>query len=163
MICGDVGASGLWSVRGCSSMAEFQPSKLVVWVRFPSPAPFFTSPAAQFRCVALPLRHSDYPAHCLHGSGFWGGRTTFGYPKFINTAAFGKRVFESYYMVSGALARKKWGKNGANFRPISSPLAPRNLAVPAGDPAQKKERKKDGKKHSFLLRPGNLGPGHVDQ
>ena len=25
--------------RGCSSMAESQPSKLVVWVRFPSPAP----------------------------------------------------------------------------------------------------------------------------
>ena len=24
---------------GCSSMVEFQPSKLVTWVRFPSPAP----------------------------------------------------------------------------------------------------------------------------
>ena len=24
---------------GCSSMAELQPSKLVTWVRFPSPAP----------------------------------------------------------------------------------------------------------------------------
>ena len=24
---------------GCSSMVEFQPSKLVAWVRFPSPAP----------------------------------------------------------------------------------------------------------------------------
>ena len=27
--------------RGCSSMVEPQPSKLVTWVRFPSPAPFF--------------------------------------------------------------------------------------------------------------------------
>ena len=26
---------------GCSSMVEFQPSKLVTWVRFPSPAPIF--------------------------------------------------------------------------------------------------------------------------
>lgn len=43
------GASGrVWAVRrgdhagaarGCSSMVEPQPSKLVVWVRFPSPAP----------------------------------------------------------------------------------------------------------------------------
>ena len=27
---------------GCSSMVEPQPSKLVVWVRFPSPAPFLS-------------------------------------------------------------------------------------------------------------------------
>ena len=27
--------------RGCSSMVELQPSKLTMWVRFPSPAPFF--------------------------------------------------------------------------------------------------------------------------
>ena len=27
------------SIRGCSSMVELQPSKLVTWVRFPSPAP----------------------------------------------------------------------------------------------------------------------------
>ena len=26
--------------RGCSSMVELQPSKLIAWVRFPSPAPF---------------------------------------------------------------------------------------------------------------------------
>jgi hypothetical protein len=26
-------------MRGCSSMVELQPSKLVAWVRFPSPAP----------------------------------------------------------------------------------------------------------------------------
>src|SRR5919109_373888 len=26
-------------LRGCSSMVELQPSKLAVWVRFPSPAP----------------------------------------------------------------------------------------------------------------------------
>ena len=26
-------------IRGCSSVVEPQPSKLVVWVRFPSPAP----------------------------------------------------------------------------------------------------------------------------
>ena len=32
---------GVWLVaeRGCSSMAELQPSKLAMWVRFPSPAP----------------------------------------------------------------------------------------------------------------------------
>jgi hypothetical protein len=29
---------GEWQ-SGCSSMVELQPSKLVVWVRFPSPAP----------------------------------------------------------------------------------------------------------------------------
>ena len=29
-------------VCGCSSMVEFQPSKLAAWVRFPSPAPLFT-------------------------------------------------------------------------------------------------------------------------
>jgi hypothetical protein len=28
-------------VCGCSSMVESQPSKLAVWVRFPSPAPIF--------------------------------------------------------------------------------------------------------------------------
>lgn len=27
--------------RGCSSMVELQPSKLIAWVRFPSPAPFW--------------------------------------------------------------------------------------------------------------------------
>ena len=32
---------------GCSSVAEPQPSKLVVWVRFPSPAPFVFVPVAQ--------------------------------------------------------------------------------------------------------------------
>ncbi len=32
---------------GCSSMAEFQPSKLAVWVRFPSPAPLKSAPIAQ--------------------------------------------------------------------------------------------------------------------
>ena len=26
-------------ICGCSSMVEFQPSKLATWVRFPSPAP----------------------------------------------------------------------------------------------------------------------------
>jgi hypothetical protein len=31
--------------RGCSSMVELQPSKLVAWVRFPSPAP--CAPVAQ--------------------------------------------------------------------------------------------------------------------
>ena len=28
-----------YSIRGCCSMVEFQPSKLAAWVRFPSPAP----------------------------------------------------------------------------------------------------------------------------
>ena len=27
-------------ICGCSSVAELQPSKLAMWVRFPSPAPF---------------------------------------------------------------------------------------------------------------------------
>ena len=31
-------ASRKTCICGCSSMAEFQPSKLAVWVRFPSPA-----------------------------------------------------------------------------------------------------------------------------
>ena len=39
--------------RGCSSVVEPQPSKLVVWVRFPSPAPL--APIAQL---------DDYPPHC---------------------------------------------------------------------------------------------------
>ena len=26
-------------IRGCSSVVEYQPSKLTMWVRFPSPAP----------------------------------------------------------------------------------------------------------------------------
>src|SRR3990172_13219421 len=30
---------GYWEAGGCSSMVEPQPSKLMVWVRFPSPAP----------------------------------------------------------------------------------------------------------------------------
>ena len=36
----DVAKDRLWTC-GCSSMVEFQPSKLVTWVRFPSPAPRF--------------------------------------------------------------------------------------------------------------------------
>src|SRR5271156_6487618 len=31
--------SSRWVECGCSSMAELQPSKLAMWVRFPSPAP----------------------------------------------------------------------------------------------------------------------------
>ena len=32
----------MWKRRcGCSSMVEFQPSKLATWVRFPSPAPYY--------------------------------------------------------------------------------------------------------------------------
>ncbi len=30
---------GVWVCCGCSSTVEPQPSKLMVWVRFPSPAP----------------------------------------------------------------------------------------------------------------------------
>ena len=30
-------------ICGCSSVAELQPSKLAMWVRFPSPAPAFTN------------------------------------------------------------------------------------------------------------------------
>ena len=33
------------STCGCSSMVELQPSKLVTWVRFPSPALFYALPA----------------------------------------------------------------------------------------------------------------------
>ena len=39
---------GRSSSRGCSSMAEFQPSKLATWVRFPSPAPVVAADCAQF-------------------------------------------------------------------------------------------------------------------
>jgi hypothetical protein len=35
-----VGATQVAGHGGCSSMVEPQPSKLMVWVRFPSPAPF---------------------------------------------------------------------------------------------------------------------------
>ena len=38
------------STRGCSSMVELQPSKLVTWVRFPSPALFY----AFFSVVPIP-------------------------------------------------------------------------------------------------------------
>ena len=41
--------------RGCSSMAESQPSKLVVWVRFPSPAPK-TDVLFGCRLFLLPLK-----------------------------------------------------------------------------------------------------------
>ena len=39
--------------RGCSSMVERQPSKLVTWVRFPSPAPdgSLRDPGAMSRTV----------------------------------------------------------------------------------------------------------------
>jgi hypothetical protein len=41
---GQVSYNGVAAVlRGCSSMAEPQPSKLVMGVRFPSPAPLFAS------------------------------------------------------------------------------------------------------------------------
>ena len=44
-----VGCSGmkkrLPDTRGCSSVVEYQPSKLAMWVRFPSPAPY--EPVAQ--------------------------------------------------------------------------------------------------------------------
>ena len=35
---GEIGSSGR-TLGGCSSMVERQPSKLDMWVRFPSPAP----------------------------------------------------------------------------------------------------------------------------
>ena len=38
-----------WRPCGCSSMVESQPSKLVAWVRFPSPAPY--APVAQVRWI----------------------------------------------------------------------------------------------------------------
>lgn len=37
--------------RGCSSMVEFQPSKLATWVRFPSPALTFAAVAQSVECV----------------------------------------------------------------------------------------------------------------
>ena len=49
-LCGYNSTVGFWltgkitfssDASGCSSMAEHQPSKLIVRVRFPSPAPFF--------------------------------------------------------------------------------------------------------------------------
>ncbi len=35
----DVRGEGVVEAGGCSSMVELQPSKLIAWVRFPSPAP----------------------------------------------------------------------------------------------------------------------------
>ena len=35
-------ASSICFDCGCSSMVELQPSKLITWVRFPSPAPLFS-------------------------------------------------------------------------------------------------------------------------
>ena len=37
--------------RGCSSMVEFQPSKLATWVRFPSPALTIAAVAQSVECV----------------------------------------------------------------------------------------------------------------
>ena len=63
--------------RGCSSMVEPQPSKLVMRVRFPSPAPL--SPAGQSPWLvsvarwttwlthSLPLPSSTTPEHCSSG------------------------------------------------------------------------------------------------
>ena len=42
------------SVRGCSSMVEQQPSKLMTRVRFPSPAPKFHLCGEAFRVLAEP-------------------------------------------------------------------------------------------------------------
>ena len=36
---------------GCSSMVEHQPSKLVAWVRFPSPAPKTALPSHTKTCA----------------------------------------------------------------------------------------------------------------
>ncbi len=38
---------------GCSSMVEFQPSKLAAWVRFPSPAPLYAPLAQLDRATAF--------------------------------------------------------------------------------------------------------------
>ena len=38
---------------GCSLMAKPQPSKLMLWVRFPSPAPFYLSTVAQWQSYRL--------------------------------------------------------------------------------------------------------------
>jgi hypothetical protein len=35
----DKESESVGSAGGCSSMVELQPSKLITWVRFPSPAP----------------------------------------------------------------------------------------------------------------------------
>ena len=39
LFCYNLLALSLGQMCGCSSMVEFQPSKLAAWVRFPSPAP----------------------------------------------------------------------------------------------------------------------------
>ena len=41
------------SLSGCSLMAKPQPSKLMLWVRFPSPAPFYLSTVAQWQSYRL--------------------------------------------------------------------------------------------------------------
>ena len=48
--------------RGCNSMVEPQPSKLVTWVRFPSPAPIDVR-LPQKSCLNYP-RHAN-PAICI--------------------------------------------------------------------------------------------------
>ena len=42
-------------MRGCSSMVEPQPSKLVVWVRFPSPAPTVWESSGEATRFPLPV------------------------------------------------------------------------------------------------------------
>ncbi len=46
---------------GCSSMVESQPSKLIVWVRFPSPAPltFMLVPSPYRGWLYAPVAQSD--------------------------------------------------------------------------------------------------------
>ena len=51
--------------RGCSSMAELQPSKLVTWVRFPSPAPTSECPSFRFRRASAP--EASIPGFLLFG------------------------------------------------------------------------------------------------
>jgi hypothetical protein len=53
-------------ICGCSSMVESQPSKLVVWVRFPSPAPYIgLSPSGKARDFDSRMRRfkSCQPCH----------------------------------------------------------------------------------------------------
>jgi hypothetical protein len=50
-------------VCGCSSVVESQPSKLVAWVRFPSPAP--CAPIAQLDRVL------DFGSRCRRFESYW--------------------------------------------------------------------------------------------
>lgn len=61
-------AASVGDICGCSSMAEHQPSKLVMWVQFPSLAPFFY---LYFRQMSMRggVRNGVWILCCIVGAG----------------------------------------------------------------------------------------------